>query len=133
MGEIYCKGKIVKLFSHKIFRYIFVGGISTMIHMGISAFYIAKIDDTLFMANLLGFLISYVFSYTAQSKMVFGHTLSIEKAIKYFIVQFASLLLSVFISEITSDYNNYFKTVIVIGMMPIMTFFMHKLWTFRTV
>ncbi|RUM75152.1 MAG: GtrA family protein [Sulfurovum sp.] len=132
MNKVFYKNKIIKLFSFKIIRYALIGAIATIIHLSVSTFYIAKIDNTLFVSNVLGFLISYIFSYVMQSKMVFEHAINVEKAIKYFIVQFSSLLLSVFLSDIASEYNNYLKTVMVIIMMPIMTFFIHKMWTFKT-
>ena len=119
-----------KLFSYKLVRYGVVGGLSTMMHIGIASLYIYKIKDSVLQSNIAGFLVAYVFSYIMQSIHVFGHAVSWQKAIRYFIVQFGSLLMSVMLSNLLIDYNSYVKTFFVIIFMPLITFVIHKVWTF---
>lgn len=123
--------KIKNLFQYKILRYAFIGGISTLIHIAVASSYIYFIDNSILQSNILGFLVAYIFSYLVQSKLVFEHTISIEKAIKYFIVQFSSLLLAILASEIFDSYNSYLRTLIVAVLLPFITFVIHKFWTFK--
>jgi len=120
-----------KLYSYKIVRYGFIGGISTLIHLGIASAYLYFIHNSLLEANIAGFLIAYVFSYLAQSRHVFEHDISWIKAFRYFAVQFGSLLTSVGISSLLTDFNSYIKTIIVIFFMPLITYMVHKVWTFK--
>ncbi len=85
----------------------------------------------MFSSNVAGFLVAYVFSYIAQSKFVFQHVLSRNKAIKYFVVQFSALLFAIFVSDIFDSFNSYIKTIFIIIIMPIITYVTHKLWTFK--
>ena len=127
----YSKEKIKKLLSYKLIRYAFVGGVSTFIHIFIASMYIYFVSDSVFQSNVTGFLFAYVFSYTVQSKLVFEHEVNIEKAIKYFIVQFAALLLAIVMSNLFDSYNSYIRTVIVVVLLPLITFTTHKFWTFK--
>ncbi|RUM74328.1 MAG: GtrA family protein [Sulfurovum sp.] len=124
--------KIKHLFSLKLVRYGIVGGISTLIHIGVAALYIYAVNDSLMQSNIVGFLVAYVFSYVMQSLHVFGHAISWSKAFRYFLVQFGSLLTSVFISDMLGSYNAYVKTLFVVILMPLVTFVIHKFWTFKT-
>jgi len=122
---------IKKLLTYKIVRYGIVGVISTLIHFSVAFMYICFINDSVLQSNIFGFLVAYVFSYFMQSKHVFNHEINIEKAIKYFIVQFGSLLLAIILSNLFYSFNSYIKTVIVVGLLPLITFVVHKFWTFK--
>jgi len=130
MGRGYAE-KIRHLFSLKILKYAIVGGISTLIHLSVASLFIYFITPSLFQSNIVGFLVAYLFSYFMQSRYVFEHAISVTKASKYFIVQFGSLLLSIFLSHMFHDYNQYLQTILVIIFMPLITFVIHKLWTFK--
>ncbi len=123
---------IQKLFTHKLVRYGILGGISTLIHFTVASAYIYFINSSVFQSNVVGFLIAYVFSYLMQSKYVFEHKVNIEKAIRYFIVQFGALLLAIIVSNLFDSYNSYIRTAIVVVLLPLITFLTHKFWTFKT-
>ena len=127
----YSKEKVKKLLSYKLIRYALVGGVSTFIHIFIASMYIYFVSDSVFQSNVTGFLFAYIFSYTVQSKLVFEHEVNIEKAVKYFIVQFAALLLAIVMSNLFDSYNSYIRTVIVVVLLPLITFTAHKFWTFK--
>ncbi len=122
-----------KLFSCKIIRYGLVGSVSTIIHFSVAFLYIYYINNSVLQSNTIGFLVAYVFSYLMQSKHVFNHEINTEKAIKYFVVQFGSLLFAVILSNLFDSFNSYIKTVIVVGILPLITFVIHKFWTFKTI
>ncbi len=119
-----------QLFSLKIIKYGIIGVISTLIHMSTALGYIRYISDSLLQSNIAGFLLAYIFSYTMQSYFVFRHDIVWQKALKYFVVQFGSLLTSIAISNLFY-YNNYIKTILVIIIMPLITYTIHKFWTFK--
>ena len=109
-----------------------IGAISTLIHFGVAYAYLYFISSTsLYASNIAGFLTAYLFSYVMQSLHVFGHEISWTKALRYFLVQLGSLLTSVTISEWLGHYNAYVKTVFVIILMPLVTYVIHKVWTFK--
>jgi putative flippase GtrA len=122
---------IQKALEYKIIRYGLTGGVSTAIHISIAYLYIYFIDTSLFISNVLGFSVAFVFSYLVQSIFVFKHAINFLKAFKYFLVQFGSLLTSILISHYIPLDNNYIKTLIVVLVLPVITYIIHKFWTFK--
>ncbi|MDD2369523.1 MAG: GtrA family protein [Sulfuricurvum sp.] len=122
---------ITKLYHSKLIRYAVIGGTSTLIHLSIAFLWLYAVNKSFFFANAAGFCVAYLFSYTVQSRYVFLHPLSLPKAFRYFLVQFGALLVSLFLSDMLVGYNSYIKTLIVVILLPLITFVIHKLWTFR--
>lgn len=131
MNTNFIKLIICKLFSYQIIRYGFIGCISTLIHFIVAITYLHFFDNNLFYANITAFIIAYIFSYLAQSFLTFKNKISFKKALKYFIIQIGVLLLSVTLSDILIQMNNYIKTYITILLMPLITFIIHKFYTFK--
>ena len=122
---------IQKALQYKLIRYALTGGISTTIHIGIAYLYIYFIDDSVWVSNTLGFSIAFLFSYTVQSLYVFKHAIAFKKAFKYFLVQFGSLLSAVLVSNYLPIENSYLKTLVVVLILPLITYIIHKFWTFK--
>ena len=122
---------IVNLYQNKLIRYALIGGSSTLIHLGIAFLWLYAVNSSLFFANTAGFSVAFIFSYTVQSRYVFLHPLSPPKAFRYFLVQFGALLAALILSDMLVGYNSYIKTLIVVILLPLITFVIHKLWTFR--
>ncbi|MDD5159196.1 MAG: GtrA family protein [Sulfuricurvum sp.] len=122
---------IVNLYQNKLIRYALIGGSSTLIHLGIAFLWLYTVNSSLFFANTAGFSVAFIFSYTVQSRYVFLHPLSPLKAFRYFLVQFGALLAALILSAMLVGYNSYIKTLIVVILLPLITFVIHKLWTFR--
>lgn len=120
----------MRLHKYKIIRYLFLGSISTAIHLLVAMLYISFIKESLVEANVIAFLIAYIFSYLMQSKYVFNNNISVKKAMKYFVIQFSSLLISLFISSFFT-YDIYMKTLITVMVLPLITYLIHKFWTFK--
>ncbi|WP_462270882.1 GtrA family protein [Desulfobacter sp.] len=115
----------------RLVNYFLIGGVSTLIHFLIASLCIYMIHDSLLISNVTGFLIAYAHSYIMQSKVVFNHEISRIKAVKYFIVQFGALIVSIYVSDLLSEFNNYIKTVVIIIIMPLLTYTVHSFWTFK--
>ena len=122
---------IRKAFNNKLIRYALTGGIATTLHVTIAYLYIYFIDNALFISNLLGFSVAFIFSYLLQSLFVFKHAIKLIKALKFFSVQFGSLLLSILISYYVPLENSYLKTLIILLLLPLITYVFHKFWTFQ--
>jgi len=122
---------IRKALNYKLVRYALTGGLATAVHITIAYCYIYFINNALFIANILGFIVAFIFSYLLQSLFVFKHTLTLMKAIKFFSVQFSSLLISILSSDYLPLENSYFKTIIVVLLLPLFTYIIHKFWTFK--
>ncbi len=123
--------KIVEsYFQLKLVRYSIIGIISTGIHLSTAFTFIYLVNQSLFLSNIFGFSSAYFFSYITQSKFVFESKISFQKALKYFIVQFFILLLSIVLSSMVEAFNLYLKVLLVVIICPIATFFIHKIWTF---
>jgi len=123
---------IKNLTKYTLVRYILVGGTSTFIHIIVASLYAYFIIDSVFKANIIGFFVAYIFSYILQSKLVFKHILNIKTSMKYFIVQFLSLIFAITISTLFASFNIYIKILITSMLLPLITFVIHKLWTFKS-
>jgi putative flippase GtrA len=121
----------VKPLHFQILKYAIFGIFSTLIHLSIAFASIYFLEASVVVSNLLGFLSAFTFSYLGQSKYVFNSSLSFKHASKYFLVQFFSLIVSLLFTLFLVDINSYIKTLIVIFLLPIITFILHKVWTFR--
>jgi len=125
------KKLFLKLSNFQIVKYGLVGVISTIIHLSISFSYLYFIDKNVLLANIIAFSVAFIFSYTVQSIVVFKHKLQVSKVLKYFLVQFTSLLIAFFLSDVLVLKNSYIQTLVITFLLPIITFFTHKLWTFK--
>jgi putative flippase GtrA len=81
-------------------------------------------------ANIVGFSIAFVFSYFAQTVLVFRHKVNLGNALRFFMVQFGALMISQAISELFSDWNSYIRILMVVVILPIITYLIHKVWTY---
>lgn len=122
---------ILKPLEYKIVRYILVGGVSTFIHISFAYIYIYLVNSSsVFISNIIGFFSAFGFSYIVQSKLVYKRAISYMKAFKYFIVQFLSLLMVIVISDHLFVENSYIKVLLVVVLLPLLTYITHNIWTF---
>jgi len=115
----------------QLLKYGLVGIFSTLIHISIAFLYIYSINENVLFANISGFCIAFIFSYTVQSLYVFEHKLQLLKTFKYFLVQFSALIIAYFASNILYIENAYIHTILISFLLPLVTFFIHKFWTFK--
>ncbi|WP_299979383.1 GtrA family protein [Desulfobacula sp.] len=115
---------------YQLIKYGIVGVISTAIHFCAASLFVLLIYESLIFSNVTGFIIAFVWSYYAQSKFVFKSSLSTKKGSRFFIVQAISLVLAIYLANLTETISIYLKIFIVALMLPICAFVIHKLWTF---
>ncbi len=119
-----------RLLAIRIVRFGLVGGVATLIHITAAFLYIYFLADQVFVANLIGFSCAFGFSYLAQSRFVFNSRVGMDNASRFFVVQFAALLISQMISELDAEANSYYRVLFVAIILPVVTFFIHRGWTF---
>lgn len=112
--------------------YLAIGTVSTVIHILVAYAYIRFVNPEILVSNLAGFLVAYLFSYVIQSKVVFRSVISFSKAVKYFLVQFGALFLSIVASNQMFLKNAYLQTLVVAVLLVMISFLTHNLWTFKT-
>lgn len=117
-------------FRIKLVRYGVVGLVSTGIHVMVASLFIRFISPSLLLSNLIGFFVAYHFSYYFQSKWVFKSHISLVKSLRYLVVQLSSLLMAVLFSHMVGDFSLYLKVVFTAVMLPLLTFIVHRAWTF---
>lgn len=121
---------INRLIQIRVIRYILTGGIATAVHIAVAFTVLRFIADHVFLANVCGFTLAFIFSYLMQTLFVFRHQLKVKNALRFFSVQFGALLASQLISELFSDTNSYLRVLMVVVILPVITYIIHKLWTF---
>ncbi|MCL9775444.1 GtrA family protein [Vibrio methylphosphonaticus] len=119
-----------RLLQYRIVRFALTGGMATAIHLVVAFSFLHLIRDNVLLANIAGFSLAFIFSYFAQTLIVFKNKVNWGNALRFFMVQFGALLVSQGISELFSDLNSYVRVVMVVVILPIVTYVIHKVWTF---
>ncbi|USH04470.1 GtrA family protein [Grimontia kaedaensis] len=115
-----------------MFRYGIVGIFSTLIHYFTSIFLVSSTSFGFVTSGVIGFLVAYTFSFSFQSLFVFKEKLQLSSAFKFFLVQVVALTCSLGVSEIASGMSDYVRMFVVVMLLPLMAYFIHSIWTFRT-
>jgi putative flippase GtrA len=114
-------------------KYGFFGVLATLIHLFTAWAVIYFFAASVFTANLVAFLTAFGFSYIFQTLYVFNSSFHFVKFIKFFAVQFGSFLLAYLLSDVFLLTNSYLHTLLIVAIMPIVTFVIHKFWTFKEI
>lgn len=119
-----------KLFTFRLVRFGLTGGLATAIHVVVAFAVIHFVYDHALTANVLGFLFAFSFSYIAQTLYVFKKRVNWTNALRFFLVQFGALLLSQAVSNFVPESNSYINVLIVVCILPVITYLIHKVWTY---
>jgi len=114
-------------------KYGFFGVIATFVHLFTAWAIIYLFDASVFVSNTFAFFAAFVFSYVFQTLYVFHTTFHFKKFIKFFLVQYGTFLFSYIISNIFPIHNSYLHTLLIVAIMPLITFLIHKFWTFKEI
>ena len=120
-----------KAFILQLGKYGVFGVLATLVHL-LSAWEIIYLfSASVFVSNIFAFFLAFVFSYIFQTLYVFQVEFHFLKLLKFFIVQFGTFLFSFFLSNIIVIENSYLHTLLIVAIMPLITFVIHKFWTFK--
>lgn len=125
------KTRINEVLDKQFVRYALVGGIATFIHLFIAFLFIWLIAPSSLIANVLGFCCAFIFSYLMQSQFVFKQITTLTNAWRFFVVQFSALMTAQLISLFLSSYSPYWRVIFVVLLLPICTYFIHRIWTYK--
>lgn len=125
------KNVVTQLFHYRIVRFALTGGLATLTHLAIAFLFLRFFSPSVFVANLLGFSGAFGLSYLLQSLFVFKTSLSLKNAQRFFIVQFSALLISQLVSELFNNSNSYLRVLLVVLLIPFVTYLIHKMWTYK--
>ena len=121
----------IRAFIIQLTKYGIFGVIATLIHLFTAWALIYFFQTTVFISNMLAFFVAFSFSYIFQTLYVFKTIFHFSKLFKFFTVQFGTFLFSYILSEMLSIQNNYLHTLLIVAIMPLITFVIHKFWTFK--
>ncbi|MFD2177060.1 GtrA family protein [Veronia pacifica] len=120
-----------RLLSVRLLRYVLTGGLATLTHIVVAFGALKFLTHSVFIANVMGFCCAFLLSYLMQSLFVFQQNLTLKNARRFFAVQFSALMIAQLISEIFQDTNSYLRVLMVVIMLPAITYLIHKFWTYR--
>ncbi|MGL5291890.1 MAG: GtrA family protein, partial [Vibrionaceae bacterium] len=83
-------------------------------------------------ANVAGFSCAFGLSYYLQSYFVFKQKASAQNAWRFFVVQVGGLMIAQLISETLHSFSPYLRVVVVVGLIPLVTYFLHRIWTYSS-
>ena len=115
----------------RVLQYGFLGIAATLIHVSLAFLWLYFYEESFVEANIIGFSVAFLFSYLSQSKYVFQSQRTISNALRYLLVQSVSLGIALVITQLLRFGDDYIKTVLVVLVIPVVTFITHKLWTFK--
>lgn len=90
------------------------------------------VGASVLLANSCAFLIAFMFSYVFQSKYVFQAAFHWQKFMRFFAVQSGAFMLAYMLSTWFRLDNQYIQTLLIVAVIPLISFVIHKLWTFKT-
>ncbi|EEY73774.1 GtrA family protein [Grimontia hollisae] len=122
---------IDNLLAHRIVRFAMTGGLATLTHIAVAFTLLHFFSTRVFYANLAGFACAFGLSYLMQSLFVFRSTLSLKNLVRFFTVQFSALLISQLLSEQLQETNSYLRVLLVVFMIPLVTYLIHRIWTYN--
>lgn len=121
----------IKSFIFQLGKYGLFGIIATLIHLLTAWLSIYFFSTTIFISNSIAFFTAFFFSYIFQTLYVFETEFHLLKFLKFFVVQFGTFLLSFFTSNFIVIENGYLHTLLIVAIMPLISFVIHKFWTFK--
>jgi putative flippase GtrA len=121
----------IKAIAIQLGKYGLFGVLATLIHLFTAWALIYFFQTTVFVSNILAFFVAFAFSYIFQTLYVFNTQFHLLKLLKFFTVQFGTFLFSFILSDLINIQNSYLHTLLIVAIMPLITFFIHKFWTFK--
>ena len=117
----------------RIVRFAFTGVLATILHASIAVFIIEKVVPTPPLANGVAFAIATALSYLLNTTWSFSRPLRGKNLFRFFLVSSVGLLLAMSISMVAEflGIRYYYGIVMIIFIVPPLTFFLHNCWTYR--
>lgn len=119
---------------NRILRFGMVGIVATAIHTGVALAMLPTVGS-LFLANLVGFLVAFVFSFLGQALWTFQIRVGRRAAaMRFFVVSGGSFLFSNLVltaAKASGILPDWAALVVAIAVIPVCNFIAARLWAFR--
>lgn len=117
----------------KALRFTLSGLFTTILHVLIAYTFMQAVLPAPIFANSVAFLIATVFSYFINTKWSFSCILYKRNFLRFILVSFIGLFVTIFISRTAQYYGLHYGYGIgfVVCIVPPVTFFLHNIWTYR--
>jgi len=119
---------------NQVARFVFVGGIATAVHVVVAIFAIQKLKTSSLSANFLGYSVSVSVSYFLNSVWTFRVVSPRGGQFpKYVLISIVGLLINQAITYLVTEifhYSYYLAILLVISVVPIITYTLSKHWAF---
>ena len=114
-------------------RFALVGAASTGLHVAVASSLIELAGLDAGAANGIAFTIATLASYLLNSRWTFEARLAFARLVRFAIVAVAGLAVTVGITSAMqrAGYHYLVGIAVVVVVVPIFTFFSHRMWTYR--
>jgi len=114
-------------------RFALVGVASTGLHVVVASALIELAELRAGAANGVAFTIATLASYVLNSGWTFETQLAVTRLLRFGIVSVAGLTLTVAITTAMqrAGYHYLVGIAVVVTTVPVLTFFSHRMWTYR--
>ncbi|PIF21357.1 GtrA family protein [Candidatus Pantoea floridensis] len=126
--------KLLKaVISSEFLRFALVGGVNTLLHAIILTCLMESVFINVVFANFFAFLIANVFSYFMNCNFTFKVRPGLRGYAKFLSSSLLALILTLAISALVGymGYHYLIGFLFVILLVPVISYFMMKLWAFR--
>lgn len=110
-----------------------VGVLNTLIHTFFVVSLVEIFDVSAVVSNGFAFVVANLFSYWANGRWSFQMRPSVQQYGRFLIVSFLGLIITLLASSFASwaGWHYVFGMALVFVFLPILSFFLHFLWTFK--
>lgn len=117
----------------QIFKFAFVGGLSTLLHLAVGLLLIHFIFEQAFYANLAAYFIALPISFFGHTLITFKKYPNLMLFWKFFTVNTLILVFTLLVSFIMDSLyiNKYLSTLVSISLFPAVSYISHTYFTFR--
>lgn len=114
-------------------RFNIVGLASTLLHVAVAFALLDILDFSLMASNVGAFAVAISFSYMGHARWSFETNGELKSMLRFCVASGVNLLLIIGISHVVtvSQWQPYMGIVLVAVIIPLVGFFMQKLWVFE--
>lgn len=121
------------IFSLQFVRFSLIGVINTLIHVFVVVTLVELIHTPAPPANGLAFISANLFSFWINSRWTFGTPIQAGRYLRFLVISLAGLLIALTASVYAERMHWHYLAGVTLSfiVLPVLSFFGHKLWTWR--
>jgi putative flippase GtrA len=124
---------INRQFVTRVFRFGVTGVLTTGFHVSIAVAMFNLVAPSQAIANGAAFIVATIFSYIVNTLWSFSTTIRRKNLLRYFFIASICFVVSIEVSEFAESMGvDYLLGIGAVAMIvPIISFILHQLWTYR--